>query len=83
MELIRDELNKSNPFVAQFRTAANILASNRHQTLKLVLLGTRKSDGRNYNLPTASEVAALVVGDIDCDFSVRDIILHETKGGVQ
>ncbi|XP_057248262.1 uncharacterized protein LOC125493694 [Beta vulgaris subsp. vulgaris] len=38
-----------------------------------------RSDGRTYNLPTTSEVAALIVGDID-SADKRDIII-ETKGG--
>lgn len=83
VQLIKDELDRSNPFVTQFRAAATFLADNPHQSLKLVLLGSRKFDGRTYNLPTSSEVAALIVGDIDHNFNVRDIILHETRGGVQ
>lgn len=72
-----------NPYVAQFRSAAEMLASPQTQRLKLVLLGGRKTDGRNYNLPTTSEVAALIVGDIDFDFNVRDIVLQGTDGEVQ
>nr|GFA80884.1 hypothetical protein [Tanacetum cinerariifolium] len=33
-------------------------------------------DGRQYNLPTTSEVAALIVGDFDSMEHKRDIILH-------
>jgi hypothetical protein len=35
------------------------------ENLKLRLIADRKTDGRIYNQPTVSEVAALVVGDID------------------
>nr|GFA58701.1 hypothetical protein [Tanacetum cinerariifolium] len=37
-------------------------------------------DGRQYNLPTASEVAALIVGDFDSTEHKRDIILHCQDG---
>ncbi|GKE23106.1 DNA helicase PIF1, ATP-dependent, partial [Tanacetum coccineum] len=40
-------------------------------------------DGRQYNLPTTSEVAALIVGDIDSTTNDRDIILHMQKGGLK
>ncbi|XP_054797484.1 uncharacterized protein LOC129302583 [Prosopis cineraria] len=43
-------------------------------------VSTREHDGRTYNLPSASEVAALVVGDIDMSFSRRDIIVEELSG---
>nr|KAJ0220248.1 hypothetical protein LSAT_V11C200059400 [Lactuca sativa] len=40
----------------------------------LRIIGIKERDGRTYNLPTASEVAALIVGDI-CDLvENRDII---------
>ncbi|GJS91564.1 ATP-dependent DNA helicase PIF1-like protein [Tanacetum coccineum] len=39
-----------------------------------------KRDGRKYDLPTASEVAALIVGDFDSTKHKRDIIL-ERQGG--
>ncbi|CAH1433999.1 unnamed protein product [Lactuca virosa] len=40
----------------------------------------RQRDGRTYNLPTASEVAALIVGDICDSIEKRDIVV-ETKTG--
>lgn len=50
------------------------------ETLSLVLLHTRLQDGRVTNLPTASEVAALVVGDFRENMDKRDIILEKTSG---
>jgi hypothetical protein len=43
--------------------------------LNLHLIGRRETDGRIYNLPTASEVAALIVGDIGESFENKDIIV--------
>ncbi|CAH1415051.1 unnamed protein product [Lactuca virosa] len=51
--------------------------------LKLRLIGRRKQDGRTYNLPTASEVAALIVGDIGDAIDNRDIIVTTKSGSLQ
>ncbi|XP_073117118.1 uncharacterized protein [Elaeis guineensis] len=47
---------------------------------RLRLLTSRSQDGRQYNLPTVSEVAGLIVGDFGYDNFERDIIVeHRTK----
>ena len=46
------------------------------QNLKLRLISDRKTDGRIYNQPTVSEVAALIVGDVDTA-EQRDIIMEK------
>lgn len=50
--------------------------------LRLKLISDRATDGRIYNLPTASEVAALIVGDVDTP-SNRDIILETQSRKLQ
>ncbi|GJT67976.1 DNA helicase PIF1, ATP-dependent [Tanacetum coccineum] len=50
---------------------------------KLRLIGTRMRDGRQYNLPIASEVEALIVGYIDSNINNMDIILHMQEGGLK
>ncbi|KAI9083958.1 hypothetical protein K1719_034216 [Acacia pycnantha] len=47
---------------------------------RISAVSTRQNDGRTYNMPNASEVAALVVGDIDMTFNVRDIIVEKHSG---
>lgn len=42
-----------------------MVASSQKSKLRMVLLGNRQHDGRTYNLQTSSEVAALIVGNID------------------
>ncbi|XP_047264097.1 uncharacterized protein LOC107850864 [Capsicum annuum] len=44
------------------------------------LIGKRGFDGRRYNLPSVSEVAALVVGDFEPKMSDRDIIIESQSG---
>ncbi|XP_076950263.1 uncharacterized protein LOC143623183 [Bidens hawaiensis] len=56
---------------------------NPHIDLKLRIVGTRKYDGRTYNLPTASEVAALIVGDFGGAMDKRDIIINSRSGGLR
>ena len=56
--------------------AANHISNNPSTDFKLCLVSSRKHDGRLYNIPSVSEVAALIVGDIDMSVNVRDIIVE-------
>ncbi|GJV26544.1 putative PIF1 DNA helicase/replication protein A1-like protein [Tanacetum coccineum] len=78
---IRDLLDEINPLVQDFRIAGErIRSSYDEKKISFRLIGTRQRDGRPYNLPTASEVAALIVGDFDSTEHKRDIILHCQDG---
>lgn len=57
--------------------------ANDYKNLKLKLVGTRSQDGRRYYLPTASEVAGLIIGDIGDSLDKRDIIVSTTTGRLQ
>ncbi|XP_057808815.1 uncharacterized protein LOC131023286 [Salvia miltiorrhiza] len=48
--------------------------------VKIKLIGRRHGDARTYNLPTVSEVAALVVGDFDESMGDRDLIVETQTG---
>ena len=74
-------LDKNNPLVKQFRMAGHRFKSSDDNDVKLRLIGRRSKDGRQYDLPTADEVAALIVGDFDSD--ERDIILHKHDGNTK
>ena len=59
MNMLRD----SNVHVKTFRSAMDRFNDEgEREELSLVLIHSRVKDGRLYNLPTSSEVAALVVG---------------------
>nr|XP_043611794.1 uncharacterized protein LOC122583457 [Erigeron canadensis] len=75
-------LDEINPLVKQFRMAKDRIIFSQNDDVKLILIGRRETDGRQYNLPTASEVAALIVGDIDGNDN-RDIILEKHSGTLQ
>ncbi|KAL3024818.1 hypothetical protein AAZX31_04G146800 [Glycine max] len=65
-----------------FRMARDRLADSQLDNVKLRLIAGREKDGRTYNLPNVSEVAALIVGDFDAD-SRRDIIVETQNGELQ
>ncbi|XP_028768731.1 uncharacterized protein LOC114726322 [Neltuma alba] len=83
VDQIKKVLDDVNPFVKQYRLASSMINSKQHTKLKLRLISNRLQDGRNYNLPCAFEVTALIVGDIDMNFSRRDVIIHELSGSPQ
>ena len=54
--------------------------SNGEDKVKIRLIGRRDKDGRQHNLPTANEVAALIIGDFDSMHNERDIMVHKING---
>ncbi|KAI9091201.1 hypothetical protein K1719_028265 [Acacia pycnantha] len=83
VQQIKDMLNKYNPFVKQYRMAGSMISRPHPHGFKLRLISNRQHDGRTHNLPSASEVAALIIGDIDINFQRRDVIVEELSGAPQ
>ncbi|KAK2370682.1 hypothetical protein QL285_083707 [Trifolium repens] len=75
-------LDENNVHAKGFRMARDVLKDGNVNDLKLKLISERSTDGRIYNQPTVSEVAALIVGDVD-SYEKRDIILHIRGGQLQ
>ncbi|GJZ30839.1 hypothetical protein Tco_0575886 [Tanacetum coccineum] len=74
----------SNDLIKQFpRMARDRFSSTGQQDVKLKLIGRRQKDGRTYNLPTMSEVAAIIIGDMDASFDKRDIVVETQSGLLQ
>nr|GEU32530.1 hypothetical protein [Tanacetum cinerariifolium] len=69
-------LNMHNPLVQSFRMAKDRFVQSSIQPVTLCLFGTRQRTGRQYNLPTASEVVALIPGDGN-PIESRDVIVEE------
>ncbi|XP_033143620.1 uncharacterized protein LOC117132767 [Brassica rapa] len=81
LESIMKMLRECNVHVKTFRNAMERFNDEvESQDLSLVLIHNRQKDGRVYNLPTSSEVAALVVGDFRLNMDKRDIILEKNSG---
>ncbi|XP_058725711.1 uncharacterized protein LOC131597006 [Vicia villosa] len=79
LKIMLDEFNIHAKF---FRMARDVLDDNAFLDLKLRVICDRPEDGRVYNRPTVSEVAALIVGDIDSACNM-DIIIQARNGGLQ
>lgn len=73
-------LDRNNVLVKSFRMVRDRLNDCVSSDLKLRLVCRRSTDPRTYNLPLVSEVAALVVGDVDQCQNRLDIIV-ETRSG--
>ncbi|KAH1254932.1 ATP-dependent DNA helicase PIF1 [Glycine max] len=75
---IKNMLDTHNPYAQKFRMARDKLDSSVVCDLKLKLISDRQTDERLYNLPNASEVAALIVGTNN-----RDIIIEKQTDMLQ
>ncbi|XP_012827650.1 PREDICTED: uncharacterized protein LOC105948936 [Erythranthe guttata] len=73
---LKDTIDENNVLAQSYRAAQDRLSSEGLQGVKLKLVKSRSTDGRTYNLPNASEIAALIVGDFDTQEGVRDIVLE-------
>ena len=76
-------IDTHNPHAKAFRMARDRMQMGDSSDMRLQPISKRNTDGRRYNLPTTSEVAALIVGEVDDDVSFRDIILHTKSGQLQ
>ncbi|CAH1430129.1 unnamed protein product [Lactuca virosa] len=76
-------LDSNNVLVQCYRMVKDSFQVNPYIDLKLRFIGKRIQDGMAYNLPSASEVAALIVGDIDDSFENRDIIVQTSSRSLQ
>ncbi|KAF8080931.1 hypothetical protein N665_0914s0018, partial [Sinapis alba] len=81
VESIMEMLRVTNVHVKTFQNAIDRFNSESEcEDVKLILIHNRQKDGRVYNLPTSSEVAALVVGDFQLNMDKRDIVLEKYSG---
>jgi len=70
-----------NPYVEVFKMARDMMATEgAPMDLKLRLIASRTKDARRYNVPTADEVATLMVGDGFEVINRRDVILAQQTG---
>lgn len=76
-------LDSDNELVKTYRMVRDHFHENPDVSLKLRLIHKREGDGRTYNLPSSSEVAALIVGDIKDIIDHRDIIVESNTHGLK
>lgn len=77
---LKSMLDENNVLVKSFRMAREKILEEGNDQVKLKLLGRRGADARRYNLPSISEVAALIVGDFDESLGNRDILVETQTG---
>ena len=72
-----------NPYVQVFQQTGRLLQQN-SQNLTMIITDSRMTDSQCYNVPTTSEIAAIIVGDNNNPSNVSncDIILHSHEGGL-
>ncbi|KAH9615625.1 hypothetical protein KSS87_013884 [Heliosperma pusillum] len=76
-------VDAKNPLANVFRKARDRLSSDIDGEVSIKLISRRQTDGRTYNCPTASEVAALIEGDIGPTMEERDIIVQKRSGSLK
>jgi len=80
---ISEMLDEHNVLVKSFRMARDRYREQPQAEFRMRILSERTQDGRQYNRPTTSEVAGLIVGDLtDANFQ-RDVIVEHRKNGLQ
>jgi len=73
-----------NPYVEMLKMARDMMATEgAPMDLKLRFIAFRTKDAGRYNVPTADEVAALMVGDGSEAVDKRDIVLAQQAGPFQ
>lgn len=80
---LQQMLDSVNEYAKTYRFIRDKFKEGDQPTIRLRILRKRSSDGRRYNLPTSSEVAALIVGDFDASDCDRDVIVEERSGLLQ
>ncbi|CAG8847862.1 1535_t:CDS:2, partial [Racocetra persica] len=79
LEFIGALLDRSNPFIANFRL---IFSLDNIDNLCLYIKADHGLDQRIYNMPTASQVAAVwIEGNNPTNYARRDIIVHSRTQG--
>ena len=71
-------LHDINPYVQVFQQTGRLLQQNSQNLIMII------TDSQCYNVPTTSEIAAIIVGDNNNPSNVSncDIILHSHEGGL-
>ncbi|KAI9121435.1 hypothetical protein K1719_008468 [Acacia pycnantha] len=85
VEMLKECLDKHNCVVKHYRNAAEIIKQNVISDVSIRLIRSSNVIGQSkqYNMPTTSELAALIVGDFDNSYTKRDIIVKRQSGSLQ
>ncbi|CAN1225238.1 hypothetical protein LINPERPRIM_LOCUS2457 [Linum perenne] len=79
---LRHMLDEYNVLARSFRQVREALQQPQNQNLRLRITGARVPNGREYALPTGSELAGLIPGDFEPSSEDRDIIVNNCETGL-
>ncbi|XP_074314965.1 uncharacterized protein LOC141651142 [Silene latifolia] len=82
IRLLKNMIHQHNPLAKMFRMARDKLSIDKDSEVSIRLISRREKDGRTYNRPTVSEIAALIEGDIGPNMEKMDIIVKKSCGGL-
>ncbi|EXX65046.1 uncharacterized protein OCT59_021536 [Rhizophagus irregularis] len=84
LQNLQDMLDEYNPYVQNFHQIRDVIQANEATEISMLIHSDQTKDSRRYNAPTASDVAAIMIGDgYDVDPSNRDILLRLRDEGLQ
>src|SRR6266498_3077564 len=84
LQYLQDMLNQCNPYIQNFCQIRNLIQENQITEISMLIHSDRTRDPCQYNVSTASDVAAIMIGDgYDINLSNRDILLRLHNGGLQ
>ncbi|KAI9107797.1 hypothetical protein K1719_021133 [Acacia pycnantha] len=85
VEILKECLDKHNSIVKNYRKDGDIIKDNVVPDISIRLIRNSNSSmlSRQYNMPTTSELGALIVGDFDKSYTKRDIIVKRQSGSLQ
>ncbi|CAN1181910.1 ATP-dependent DNA helicase pif1 [Linum perenne] len=80
---LKEMLDDYNILVKTFRYARERLMEDNVHQLKIKVFAQRRTDGREYDLPTGDELAALIVNDSGQATYEQDIIVEHQNSGLE
>jgi hypothetical protein len=69
-------LDQHNPFVKKFRIARERLKYYPEEEFIIRVIGAKKGDPVQYNLPTTDDLGMIIIGDFSLDTFKCDIIIE-------
>lgn len=76
-------LDSNNRLVQNFRYVRDLLTQHGDEKITLRLLGCNARDDVQYNLPTSTEIATIIVGDFDAKEYKFDLLVHDRDHGMR
>ncbi|KAJ1272975.1 hypothetical protein BS78_06G244600 [Paspalum vaginatum] len=76
-------LDQTNPLVKVFRHAHDLLEEHNGIDVSIRIIGAKKGDRVQYEMPHGEELAILIVGDMSLENYKRDIIVSTQRKGLR